>query len=96
MITTPIAHHSAPTSRALSSMPFSVVARASAHADGAPKTAAYVAMPASATTTDTAIVVNPWLGGGLCGNEGTGSSNASTSFGFASKRIAPGRLEGMT
>ena len=65
MITTPIAHHSVPTSRALSSMPFPVVA-------------------------------NTWLGGGLCGNEGTGSSNAGTSFGFASKRIIPGRLEGMT
>lgn len=72
MITTPIAHHCVPTSRALSSM------------------------PASAITTVTAIVVNQWLGGGLCGNEGTGSSNASTSFGFASKRIIPGRLEGMT
>lgn len=95
MITTPIAHHSVPTSRVLSSMPFPVIALVSAHEHVAPN-AVDVAATDSATTTDTTIVVNPWLGGGTCGDEGTGSSTAGTSFGFASKRIAPGRLEGMT
>lgn len=96
MITTPIAHHSVPTSRARSSMPFPVIGRTGTHADVAADSAVYATTPATATTADTTTVVNPWLGGGMCGDEGTRSSNAGTSFGFASKRIAPGRLEGMT
>jgi hypothetical protein len=96
MTTTPIAHLSVPTSRVLSSMPNSIVGRAMAHVNGAPNAGMYVATPAIATTTDTTTVVNPWLGGGVCGNEGTGSAHVGTSIGFAPKRFAPGRLEGMT
>ena len=59
---------------------------ASAHAAMPVRTMspAVVAMPTTAVVTAT----NPWLGGDVQGS-GSGSK-------YATKRIAPGRLEGMT
>jgi hypothetical protein len=67
---------------------FTAVAYVCASAHDAPP--AHGMFPAAAATPSTGAVptTNPWLGGDV-----QGSGDGSTS---ATKRIAPGRLEGMT
>lgn len=62
------------------------IAPACASAHGA--FVAHAMFPAATPTTGAVTTTNPWLGGDVQGS-GLGSK-------YASKRIAPGRLEGMT
>ena len=97
MVTTPLTQHSVATLRARPSMmPSPVVARIS-HADATPEADVYATVPAAATAPATTVVVNPWLGDGMCGvDTGVNCSNGTSTSGFATKRIHPGRLEAMT
>ncbi len=84
MTTTPIAHSTFGRAR-------TALVAAGAHACASAHAAIPVRTmsPAAATpTTDAVTATNPWLGGDVQGS-GFGSK-------YATKRIAPGRLEGMT
>lgn len=96
MVTTPLTQLSVSVPRSPSSIVSSPMVSHAVHADVAPTNVAYAPVHA-ATAPATTAVVNPWLGGDMCGVElGDGSVGGTVTFGFATKRIHPGRLEGMT